>query len=72
MFSRSTGFEKMSSKLAVIAVYGPPKSEIASYRCRDPDGEVTGLAAPTAAAARTLVSELALKLGAARMGDNDH
>ena len=63
----------MSSKLAVIAVYGPPKSEMPHIAVVIyPDGEVTGLAAPTAAAARTLVSELALKLGAARMGDNDH
>jgi len=62
----------MTSKPAYIAVYGPPKSDLPHIAVVIyPDGEVTGLAALTAAAAQTMVAELALELGA-HMGDNDH
>ena len=72
MLSTHGGVQKMSDKLAVIAVYGPPKSDLPHIAVVIyPDGEVTGLAAPTAAAAQTMVTELALQLGA-HMGDNDH
>jgi hypothetical protein len=61
----------MSDKPALIAVYGPPKSDLPHVAIVIyPDGEVTGLAAPTAAAAETMVTELAARLGA-HMGDND-
>jgi hypothetical protein len=63
--------QKMTSKPAYIAVYGPPKSDLPHIAVVIyPDGEVTGLAAVSAAAAETLVTELALKMGA-HMGDND-
>lgn len=61
----------MTNKLAVIAVYAPPKPDLPHIAVVIyPDGEVTGLAAPSAVAAQTIVTELAFKMGA-HMGDND-
>ena len=61
----------MSDKQAVIAVYGPPKSDLPHIAVVIyPDGEVTGVAAVSASAAQTMVTELAPQLGA-HMGDND-
>lgn len=54
----------MSGETAVITVYDPPKEglpylAVVVY----PDGEVTGIAAVSAAAAQRLVEELAVKVG---------
>jgi hypothetical protein len=62
----------MADKTAVIAVYGPPKPElphiaVVIYR----DGEVTGIAAHSAAAAQDFVHELAIQVGA-NIADNDY
>jgi hypothetical protein len=54
----------MGGEAAVITVYDPPRAglpylAVVVY----PDGEVSGIAAETAAAAQHLVEELAAKIG---------
>lgn len=62
----------MSDKTAVIAVYDPPKPDLPHLAVVIyPDGEVTGIAAYSAAAAKNIVDELAITVGAT-VADNDY
>ena len=65
------GSTKNDKQASIYRGLRPPKSDLPHIAVVIyPDGEVTGLAAVSAAAAETLVTELALKMGA-HMGDND-
>ena len=70
-FPGSGKAERMSDKTAVIAVYDPPKPDLPHIAVVIyPDGEVTGIAAYSAAAAADIVRELAVKVGA-NIADDD-
>lgn len=62
----------MSEATAILAVYDPPKPDLPHIAVVIyPDGEVTGIAAESAAAAKIIVTQLAIKV-AANIADNDY
>ena len=62
----------MADEAAVLAVYDPPKPDLPHIAVVIyPDGEVVGIATYSAAAAKDIVHELAIKVGA-QMVDTDY